>query len=510
MGYYVDLATLSFISLTAVVGVFALTGLTGLFSFGQGGFMALGAYTAVLTHMRLGVPFPIALLLGVLMTMAASFLIGLPALKLRRDFFALATFGFGEAVTAIFQMFTQVTGGTMGLGSIPRLTTWWMALAAAVLAIYLVANLKRSKLGRQSIAIRTDELAAQALGIDAFRHKMTVFVICSGLAGLAGGLQGFFIYYMDPRIFNWTTSVEQVIIVYFGGINSLTGAIVSSLLLSTLPEALRFASMWRVVIYAALIILIMNLRPQGLMGSWEFSIGAVRRLFRGRNAKSGGCQYRGGGVLMAVNSGEILLKVDGISKSFGGVNAVVDFSMELREHHLVGLIGPNGAGKTTVFNLLSGITPIDRGKVTFQRPGRHLRDLVQPGTPGHRPDLSERPALRWSERQGQRQGSMLPRCQLLCNACSLRDPEDARDRALARRQGGWAAGPGGHTALQERAREEPRLRPPAQGGDRPSPGDQSQDPAPRRARRRPEPERSGGDGGDDPAACTTTRVTPSS
>jgi branched-chain amino acid transport system permease protein len=237
--------------------------------------------------MRLGVPFPMALLLGVLMTMAASFLIGLPALKLRRDFFALATFGFGEAVTAVFQMFTQVTGGTMGLGSIPRYTTWWMALAAAVLAIYLVANLKRSKLGRQSIAIRTDELAAQAIGIDAFRHKLNVFMLSAGLAGLAGGLQGFFIYYMDPRIFNWTTSVEQVIIVYFGGINSLTGAVVSSLLLSTLPEALRFASMWRVVIYAALIILIMNLRPQGLMGNWEFSFAAVRRLFKGRKPGDG-------------------------------------------------------------------------------------------------------------------------------------------------------------------------------------------------------------------------------
>ncbi len=284
MGYYVDLATLSLIGLTAVVGVFALTGLTGLFSFGQGGFMALGAYTAVLTHMRLGVPFPIALLLGVSMAVAASYLIGLPALRLRRDFFALATFGFGEAVTAIFQMFTQVTGGTMGLGSIPRYTTWWMALAAAALAVYMVANLKRSRLGRHSIAIRTDELAAQALGVDAFRHKMQVFMLSAGLAGLAGGLQGFFIYYMDPRIFNWTTSVEQVITVYFGGINSLTGAVISSILLSTLPEALRFASMWRVVIYAALIILIMNFRPLGLMGNWELSPASLRRLFHGRGA----------------------------------------------------------------------------------------------------------------------------------------------------------------------------------------------------------------------------------
>lgn len=288
MAYYLDFLTLFCIALIAVLGVFALTGLTGLFSFGQGGFMALGAYTAVLSNMRLGVPFPIALLLGVAAAAGASYLIGIPALKLRRDFFALATFGFGEAIAALFQMFTQVTGGTMGLPSIPRYTTWWLALAMAILAIYLVANLKRSKLGRQSIAIRTDELAAQALGVDAFRHKMNVFVFSAGLAGLAGGLQGFFINYMDPRIFNWTTSVEQVIIVYFGGINSLTGAVISALLLISLPEVLRFASTWRVVIYAALIILTMNLRPQGLLGDRELTLASIRRFFRRFQRGSGG------------------------------------------------------------------------------------------------------------------------------------------------------------------------------------------------------------------------------
>ncbi len=280
MGYFVDLGTLFLISLTAVVGVFALTGLTGLFSFGQGGFMALGAYTAVLSNMRLGVPFPIALLLGVAVSSFAGLIIGIPALRLRRDFFALATFGFGEAVTALFQMFTQITGGTMGLPSIPRYTEFWMALLAAAVAVYAVAHLKNSKFGRQSIAIRNDELAAQAIGIDAFRHKLAVLVFSAALCGLAGGLQGFFIHYVDPRIFNWTTSVEQVIIVYLGGINSLTGTLVSAFVLAAIPEVFRFASLWRVVIYAILIILTMNLRPQGLMGEWEFSLPAIKGLFQ--------------------------------------------------------------------------------------------------------------------------------------------------------------------------------------------------------------------------------------
>lgn len=291
MSYYVDLATLTGITMIGVVGVFALTGLTGLFSFGQGGFMAIGAYVAVLSHMRLGVPFPLALALGILAPALVSLVIGYPALKLRRDYFALATFGFGEAMTALFQMFTQITGGTMGLPDIPRYTRLWMVVLAAALAIYVVANLKRTKLGRCCIAVRNDELAAEAIGINAFEHKMIVFALSAGLAGLAGGLQGFFIHYMDPRIFNWTTSAEQVITVYFGGINSLTGSIVSTMLLSALPEALRFASVWRVVLYSALIILTLNLRPQGLLGDRELTLQPIVRWLGSRLARRAGQEH---------------------------------------------------------------------------------------------------------------------------------------------------------------------------------------------------------------------------
>jgi len=286
MGYYADVATLMGINLIAVVGVFALTGLTGLFSFGQGGFMAIGAYTAALSHMRLGVPWPLALLLGIVISCLMSVVVGYPALKLKRDFFALATFGFGEAVTALFQMFTQVTGGTMGLAAIPRHTNLWIVLVGVIFAIYMIANLKNSKLGRNSLAIRSDELAAEALGINVFAHKMQVFVLSAGLAALAGGLQAFFIHYLDPRVFNWTTSVEQVITVYFGGINSLTGCIVSTLLLNAVPEALRFLSLWRVVIYSALIILILNLRPQGLLGDYELSLAPLRSFLHNLSRKT--------------------------------------------------------------------------------------------------------------------------------------------------------------------------------------------------------------------------------
>jgi branched-chain amino acid transport system permease protein len=293
MSYYTDLATLIGIQIIAVVGVFAISGLTGLMSMGQGGFMAIGAYTAVLTHMRLGVPWLLAVALGVVAVCAVSPIVGYPSLRLRRDFFAIATFGFGEAVTALGRMFTQLTGGTMGMSGIPRFTNLGIVLVAVGLSIFMAANLKNSRLGRNSLAIRSDELSAEAAGIDVFGHKMRVFVFGASLAGLAGGLQAFFIHYMDPMIFNVWTSVEQVVLVYFGGINSLTGCVVSTLLLSALPEAFRFARLWRVVIYSVFVVAILNMRPQGLLGDHELTWSAVRTFF---SRLAGATQRRSEGV----------------------------------------------------------------------------------------------------------------------------------------------------------------------------------------------------------------------
>ena len=279
MTYYRDLASLVGINLIAVLGVFTLTGLTGLMSFGQTGFMAIGAYAAALSHMRLGIPWPLALGLGVVLACLLSVVLGYPSLRLKGDFFGLATFGFAEAVAAVFRMFSQVTGGTTGLGGIPRHTTIWIVVASVVVSIYLVANLKRSKLGRNSVAIRSDELAAESLGIDVLSHRLKVFVFSSGLAALAGGLEAFFLHYLDPRIFGFTITIEQIIVVYFGSINSLTGCIVSSLLLDLVPEAMQAIRQWRVVIYSVLIIFTLSVRPQGLMGDYEFSGSSARSLY---------------------------------------------------------------------------------------------------------------------------------------------------------------------------------------------------------------------------------------
>jgi len=276
-GFFGSLLTFSLLTLIAVCGAFVLTGMTGLFSFGQGGFMLLGAYISAIANMRYGVPFPLAVLIGVAAVVLVSFLIGIPTLKLRRDYFALVTFAMGEALQASFEMLTQFTGGTMGLAGIPRRTDFWLALAVAACSVWIVANFKRSRLGRAAIAIRNDELAAQAMGIDVYAAKMKIFVFGAALAALSGCLTAFYINYMEPKLFGWSTAVEQIIIVFFGGINSLTGAVIGTFLLGLLPEALRFAAAWRMVLYAVIIIIVINLRPQGLFGTWELGGASASR-----------------------------------------------------------------------------------------------------------------------------------------------------------------------------------------------------------------------------------------
>ncbi|MBC3938570.1 branched-chain amino acid ABC transporter permease [Anaerotruncus massiliensis (ex Liu et al. 2021)] len=277
MSFFHSIFIFSCITILNVAGVFLLTGLTGLFSFGQAAFMAIGAYASGIAVVKFELPFPLALLIGVLVSAATAVVIGYPTLKLRRDYFTLITFGFGEAVAALLNYMVKLTGGSTGLSGIPRKTGTWLVVLSTVLVVFMVRNLKYSSLGRVCIAIKNDELTAKSFGIDVFTTKMKIFVLSAVLSAYAGGLYGFFISYVEPAMFRWTKSAEWVIFVFFGGVNSLTGSVVSSFLLTMLPEALRFAADYKIVIYCVLVLLILNFRPKGLFGEWELPLGRLLR-----------------------------------------------------------------------------------------------------------------------------------------------------------------------------------------------------------------------------------------
>jgi branched-chain amino acid transport system permease protein len=285
-------AVFSAITTLGVLGTFVLTGLTGLFSLGQAAFMGLGSYTAALAVVKYGIPFPVAVLLAVLLSVGVAYAIGFTTLKIRQDFFALVTFGFGEALRAVMDESVKYTGGAMGFSGVPQLTTPGLAFGSLAVAVWLIHNVRRSKFGRDCLSIRTDELAAQVVGINSFAHKLKVFMLGAGLSAFAGALMAFFTTYVEPAMFGWMQSAIWIIMVFFGGRDSLTGTIIGATMLSALPEVLRFASEWRVLIYCVIILLIINFRPAGLFGRWELSFaGLAAKLRRSRGTPSDGGRH---------------------------------------------------------------------------------------------------------------------------------------------------------------------------------------------------------------------------
>lgn len=272
MTFAITLGTTMMISMIAVLGTFMLTGMNGLFSLGQAAFMGLGSYVSAILVVNYNVPFIIAIIISLNVVALLALIVGYATLKIRQDFFALATFGFGQAVIGLMTESVNVTGGAMGFSNIPRLTSPTLALISLLVAIFFVWNLKRSHYGRDSLAIRSDELAASVEGINVFKHKLTIFVISTIFAAYAGILMAFHVRYVEPAMYGWMVSVTWIIIVFFGGRDSLTGSIIGGFILLAAPEALRFTTAWRILIYCVLILLIMNLRPRGLFGNWEFSL----------------------------------------------------------------------------------------------------------------------------------------------------------------------------------------------------------------------------------------------
>ncbi len=286
--YYLSgIIILTGINLLTVLGLSLLTGFTGLFSFGHAGFMAIGAYTSAMLTMR-GVPLVIALLIGGLVAVVFSLLIGKLTLNLKGDYFCIATLGFGEAIRLLLDNI-QFFGGSRGL---PGIRTYdsnmylIIVLIFNVIAIIAMAYLIKSRHGRNMIAIREEELASEAIGINVFKYKTMSFAISSLYAGIGGGLLAHYLGYLQPLMFQLIKSTEMTIIVIFGGLGSITGSVVGATILTFLPEVFRTFAQWRLVVYGAAVILIMVARPQGIMGGKEINFRWLKKMFN--KGKGGG------------------------------------------------------------------------------------------------------------------------------------------------------------------------------------------------------------------------------
>ncbi len=242
----------------------------GMLSIGNAAFMGIGAYTAALITMKLGWPFPVSLVTGMVVPAALAFVIGKPTLRLSGIYLAMATLGFGEVVRITLLNWESLTGGALGLNGIPQLTQWWHVAIAVVVTVLVLWRLRRSKVGRAFEAIKEDDTAAGLMGIDVAGTKMLAFVLGAAIAGLAGGLDAHLTFFIGPQEFGFDRGVDILTMAILGGIGGLPGPILGAAILTLLPELLRSLKDFRLVVNGLILVLIVLFLPKGIWDPRRF------------------------------------------------------------------------------------------------------------------------------------------------------------------------------------------------------------------------------------------------
>jgi branched-chain amino acid transport system permease protein len=278
--YFLEVCMKVGISIILAVSLNLVNGYTGQFSLGHAGFMAVGAYTSaaltlfagpkILPSLRFlgesggaAALFLAAIICGGIMASITGLLVGAPSLRLKGDYLAIVTLGFGEIIRVVFRNIPSL-GGAIGLNGIPQYTNFFWTFASAAICIYVVLCMVHSTYGRGFLAVHDDEVASEAMGINTTRYKITAFVVGAFFAGIAGALYSHQITAINPRGFNFMLSIEIVVMVILGGMGNTTGVILAAILLTLMPEFLRAINQYRMIIYSALLVVLMLTRPQGL------------------------------------------------------------------------------------------------------------------------------------------------------------------------------------------------------------------------------------------------------
>ena len=319
--YAMRILNLSAIYIVLALSLNLANGFTGLFSLGCAGFMAVGAYVSAILTMspdvkdmnffleplapwlqNLTLPFGVALIAGGVCAAIAGLIVGLPVLRLRDDYLAIATLGFSEIIRVVITNLQGLTNGAQGLKSIPKYSTTWVVWGVALLAVLFMSRLVRSSYGRQLKAVRDDEIAAEAMGVNVFRVKVVSFTLSSFMAGVGGAMLGHMITTIDPKMFSFMLTFNILLIVVLGGNGSISGSVIASIGVTVLMEAMRFLDEplnflfiktdglpgLRMVVFSALLMIVVIFRQRGLMGDRELSWESLARTGLLPRSKKGG------------------------------------------------------------------------------------------------------------------------------------------------------------------------------------------------------------------------------
>ncbi len=282
--YYTKVLMLIGINIILTVSLNIATGYLGQLPLGHAGFMAVGAYASAIfmtrTSLDPSVSFPIGLALGALMAGVFGILIGIPALRLKGDYLAIITLGFGEIIRVILLNIDSVLGfsltyGAASLKNIPKTTTFLNTFLCVGIVCFLIHTMMKSRHGRAILSIRENEIAAESCGINVTYYKVLGFAASAFFAGLAGALYAGYLGILNPSSFGFMKSIEILVMVVLGGMGSMVGSVLSATVLTAVPELLRAFSEYRMIVYSMLLIGVMIFKPSGLMGQYDFSLSRV-------------------------------------------------------------------------------------------------------------------------------------------------------------------------------------------------------------------------------------------
>lgn len=285
--YYEGIITLALINIILAVSLNLIVGFTGQLCLGHAGFMSIGAYLSAILTVKANMPFLVAILIGAIVACILAALIGYPTLKLTGDYFAITTLAFCEIIRIVI-MNIDFVGGARGFTGIVKKSNFTIAFLFAVITVVVIYNIIHSSQGRAMLSVRENEIAAESMGINTFKYKIMAFIIGAFFAGLAGGLYSHYSGYIQPTAFDFNKSIDYLTFVVFGGMGSLSGSIIATIILTFLPELLRSMQDFRMIIYPLALIILMIFRPQGLLGNKEISLKIFKNILPNKNnTKSG-------------------------------------------------------------------------------------------------------------------------------------------------------------------------------------------------------------------------------